>query len=303
MLLTISIPAWGDAFLDIFERKTLPTLRAAVAAADGLDEVLAIVHTDQPERVTALSGDQLYLVPAALPSGAQWFQRLSAAHRAVISTAAPGTAVALLTADMAISADAFIGCARAFEQGRKLVCCNATRAVLEDFEPFTRSGRELSEWGWKHRHSMTDNITWPEGRSDDLHRVYFEGAGGVVARQWMPHPLAVMIDGRPLDFSPTIDCDLTARFRREEIHLVTSPDDLAAIELSPREKLTPSRDADEPPERMDLPPMRERYAHKEIQHRIYSWLLAQRIVVSGVGDGCADDEAVAPLLQRYNPGG
>jgi hypothetical protein len=270
-------------------------LRAAVNHDLFQERAAVIVHTDTP----ALSYKGMPVFTRPLPCSGQWFEIMSACHRSVLYDAAVGDVVVLLTADMVLSTNALASCKRAFAQGRKLVCCNATRAVLEEFKPFTRDGRMLSEWGWQHRHKMTGDITWPNGTSDDLHRVYFESSAGVVTRQTMPHPLAVKIDGRPLDFSPTIDCDLTTCFRREEIHLVTSPDDLAVVELSPREKAYPSRDAREPPERMGLPPMSERYASKEIQHRLYSWLLAHRITVSGVADGCSDDEAVEPLLTRY----
>ena len=48
--------------------------------------------------------------------------------------------------------------------------------------------------------------------------------------------MAVLISGRQLSFTPTVDANLLLNFAVEEIYLVCSPDELALVELSPLEK-------------------------------------------------------------------
>jgi hypothetical protein len=125
---------------------------------------------------------------------------------------------------------------------------------------------------------------------EDLCRVYFEDGPTAVCRLWLAHPLALAIDGRLLPFGPTIDCNLVCSFRPAEIHLVTSPDELAVVELSPRMKITGSRDADEPPARLDLGPMSLRYGRqRRLDTDVYRSMLSQRIIVAGPDRDCGDE--------------
>jgi hypothetical protein len=291
----ISVPAWGDEFTARFGAIGLPMLRAAAARLN--DDRKLIVHTDRPEMMEKFYSDVLPVEVRPVPGGQQWFHSLSRAHREVISMACIDDVVVFLTADMTVSENALTACGDAFQRGKRLVCCNATRAIDEGLLPHRPSSRALSEWGWFHRHDMTKACTWPTGTDEDLPRVYFERGGNVVARLYLPHPLAVVIDGRPLHFAPTVDCDLIANFEPEEIHMVTSPDELAALELSPRSKLSGSRDAHEPPARPSRTPMPERYANQNLGHRIYRWAVSHRVVVCGASIDCGDADAVAQLLR------
>jgi hypothetical protein len=281
----ISIPAWGDEFVGRLAA-SLPGLR--VAAAQVGEPTVLITHTDNPERLT--STERLPIVAKPVPEGRQWFDRMSAAHADVLRQARPGEIVVLLTADMIVSDNAFAACRNVFASGKKIVCCNATRAIADLLPPEGGTSRELSEWGWRHRHHITRNCTWPDGQIDDLSRVYFENGPNVACRLWLAHPLAVVIDGRPLPFKPTIDCDLVCNFRKEEIHVSTSPDELAVLELSPAAKRFGSRDADEPPARTDLGPLWKRYGKgPPLAPPLYRWILSHRIVVAGTGEDCGDE--------------
>jgi hypothetical protein len=293
----VSVPVWGQRFVDVFCAAGLPMLRAAARALG--ESVTLIAHTDAPDWLSRHRTPELAIETRPVPAGQQWFHCMSRAHRDVMRIAKPGEVVVLLTADMVISANTLTACRDAlFGRHKKLVCCNATRVKDEGVLPHGAGSRDLSEWGWSHRHAMAAACTWPDGRAADLSRVYFQAGPNVAARLWLAHPLALLADGRALPFMPTIDSDLVANFEPAEVHLVTSPDELAVIELSPPSKTSGSRDADEPPERTDLPPLSKRYAGQHLEHSIYRWMLAQRIVIVGTGEGCGDDEAVKGILGR-----
>jgi hypothetical protein len=102
--------------------------------------------------------------------------------------------------------------------------------------PDTTNAAKLLEWAWDNRHQLTADASYPNGKAVDLSRVYFDVDGYVIARLALPHPLAVLVDGRTLPFSPTIDANLIQNFHPSEIHLETQPDALALVELSPVDK-------------------------------------------------------------------
>ena len=146
----ISVPVWGDGFIERFKNVGLPLLRAA-AEAFNQDLVKLVIHTDQPERFVNIG---IRVQVAGLPAGAQWFNTLSRSHGHVMTMADSADVVVLLTADMAISTDALTACARHFGQGKRLVCCNGLRVLDSGVLPYRPKARQLSEWGWQHRHPM-----------------------------------------------------------------------------------------------------------------------------------------------------
>ena len=281
----ISVPVWGDEFIDRFKNVGLPLLRIAAEQLRG-DNVMLVVHTDQPLRFINLGMSNRVTCP---PAGAQWFNTLSRCHSEVIKMAKPGDAVVLLTADMAISIDALVACKRRFAQGKRLICCNGLRVLDSGVLPYRPTARVLSEWGWQNRHPMVHACTWPSGDSADLTRVYFQNGKNAVCRLWLPHPLAFAPDGRQLTFAPTIDCDLITHFKPGESHLVVDVDELSAIELSPATKMRGSYDHDEKEQPFNRASMPERYAKLKVGHEMYRWALSHRVVVSGSGEGCGDD--------------
>ena len=296
----VAIPAWGTEFVDVLCRVALPAL---ARAAKG-HTVRVIVHTDQPKTVLNAAPHEwpIRVEPWKVSGEGQWFERMSQAHRAVLREAGAGEAVMLLTADMLVSDNIFTACEKQFAAGKKLIACNVTRAVKGSFfrAPEGLSSRQLSEWGWDRRHDMTRDCTWPYGLATDLHRVYFAKDGNVVTRTWMPHPIALLADGRDLPFSPTIDANLIHNYRRDEIHVVTGPAELAVMELSPWDKRQPSRDMNEPGP-VKAGPMWRRYRSREVywtwlKKPLNQWLIGHRILVRGEMVDCGDAEAVRNAL-------
>ena len=291
----IAVPCWGAKYCDVFTSVGLPMLREAARQLG--ETVRVLVYTDEPSLIQRHTSAPLSLETYPVPAGQQWFHSMSRAHRDTFGQAQRGDVVISLTADMTISANALVACRRIFASGKKLVCVNATRTRDSQVLPRHPSSRELSEWAWENRHPIVRDCTWPDGRADDLCRIYFENGPNAVCRLWLAHPLALENDGRRIDFNPTIDCNVVTNYQPHEVYVVTDPDELCAIELSPDDKAEGRRDEDEPPARTGLPPLSERYRLlTKISPEVYRHVLRHRIIIAGLGEGCGDDEAVKDLL-------
>lgn len=292
----ISVPVWGEKFVDVFRMAGLPALNKAVAVLAG-DDVRIILHTDAGDWQTAVPVE----VRPPAPAGS-WDGTMSAAHRDCLDMAQPGDAVVLMTADMILSENALSACRVRFaEFGQKLVCCHCTRAITErwrDAPPADLSSRSLARWGWDNRHDLVRAVTWPDGHSADLSRMYFERDGNVVAREWLPHPLALVKDGRGLPFGPTIDCDLTRNFNLDEIHLSESSDEMAIIDLSPADKFVMTREEFEA-RFSDGCSMGEILSRQHLAHDVYRHFLTFRLGLVGEKVDCGDEEAVRQVVADH----
>lgn len=239
----ISAPVWGERYVEEFCATALPALDQAVEhlrrSADlSYDpDVRVVVHTDQPERIAGASGSPIECRP--IPAGARDFDCMSQAHREVLGMALRGDVVVLLTAGAIISARGLSYCAERLAENDRLraVLCAVPRVLAQGQVPDIEDAQGLMDWGWQNRHPMVDECTWPGGRSADLSRTFFVGDGGVVVtRQFLPHPLAIRIDGRPLRFTPTIDANLIHCFDMTEMHVATDCRELAMLKLTPADK-------------------------------------------------------------------
>lgn len=239
----ISASVWGERYVEEFCATALPALDRAVehlrrsADLDYDPDVRVVVHTDQPERIAGASGSSIECRP--VPAGARDFDCMSQAHREVLGMALRGDVVVLLTAGAIISARGLRYCADRFAENERLrgVLCAVPRVLAQGQVLDTEDAQGLMDWGWQNRHPMVDECTWPEGRSADLSRAFFTGAdGAVITRQFLPHPLAVKIDGRPLRFTPTIDANLIHCFEPVEMHVTPDCRELAMLKLTPADK-------------------------------------------------------------------
>lgn len=237
----VSVPVWGERYVEEFCAVALPALTRAVDALraapgrEGLD-VRLVVHTDQAERVRAATSVPVDSRP--VPAGARDFDCMSQAHREALSLGLLGDVAVLMTAGAVISERGLLYCAGVLDNPQKfLVLCAVPRVLAEGALPDTADARSLMEWAWVNRHPMTVECTWPHGRSRDLSRTFFVGPlGSLVTRQALPHPLAVRIDRRPLRFTPTVDANLIHCFDPTEMHVATMSDELAVLKLSPADK-------------------------------------------------------------------
>ncbi len=287
----IALPVWGEHYIDIFERATLPALREALVRLD--KPVVVIVHTDQADRVSRmLDGIVFEVHPVPGPDNA--FESLSNAHRFVLQQAQIGERVCLLTADLVISRDMLVNCESHFQKGKKLVCCMGMRVCDDEMPPDTKSGHALLSWGWDHRHPMTMECTWPDGKSYDVWRMYFEKGSEVACRLALPHPIAlVKKNNAEIRFNPTIDVNVAFNFSPSDTHLITEPSEGAMIELSPRDK-----------EFIYTEPMLKRLqrslpscpAFVKIVNPRHRMFFRKQIIIKGKGGDCGDKQVMDVLV-------
>jgi hypothetical protein len=286
----ISVPVWGSRYVDIFCSTALPALRAAVAHL--ADDVRLVVHTDQASRIADVAGN-LPVEPRPVPGGFNWSDSLSRAHRDVLAMACQGDVVVPLAADMVMSEGALVACRGHLAHGKKLIACAGMRVLDQGAIPKSYTGAELLAWGWANRHPMTRECTWPLGNSKDVSRLYFENGENVACRLYLPHPLAVLVDGRPIHFHPTIDANAINNFSASDIHLVTDPNDLAVVELSPADKgfetTAPLGER-----------LRELRCENAMINPMHRWLLTHRIVIRGANEDCGDDYVAGQMVANQN---
>lgn len=233
----ISVPVWGERYVSEFCAAAQPTLDRAVAALEATGvEVRVLLYTDQPVRVLGSGRTSSECRP--VPAGARDFDCMSQAHRDTMNAALCGDVVVFLTAGVIISEQGLVHCAEVLRDARlRAVLCAVPRVLAQGQIPDTSDAQKLMRWAWENRHPMTSECTYPGGRSTDLSRTYYMGSGGgVVTRVFLPHPLAVRITGRPLSFTPTVDCNLINNFDVSEMHMVQDSARLAMVKLTPADK-------------------------------------------------------------------
>lgn len=233
----ISVPVWGESYVNEFASASQPSLDRAVAALVSLGvEARIILYTDQPQRLLGSGGPSTECRP--VPSGARDFDCMSQAHRDTMNSALHGDVVVLLTAGTIISEQGLVYCLDALSNPQKrVVLCAVPRVLAQGQLPDTSDAQVLMRWAWENRHPMTSACTYPDGRSVDLSRTYYpDSRGGVVTRVFLPHPLAVKMLGRPPSFTPTVDCNLMNNFDPSELHMATDCLRLAMVKLTPADK-------------------------------------------------------------------
>lgn len=275
--------------MEEFCATTLPALIRATNALVSARraEVRLIIHTDCPERVEGVAGPSAEL--RAPPAGMQYFDCMSQAHREVLSMGLRGDVVVPLTAGAVISEQGLVYCADVLDNDRlKVILCAVPRVLSVGPIPDTGDAGHFMRWAMDNQHPMTKECTWPHGRSVDLSRTFFRSGGSIVTRLALPHPLAIRMDGRRPNFTPTIDANLIQCYDPIEMHMAVDCDRLALIKLTPADK------AFQRSERT----MRERLENYElrIDDSVQRWCLGHKVVLAGKPRDCGDDEFIEHML-------
>lgn len=294
----VALPAWGERCVRVCSEETLPALVAALMELRRPTRIM--LYTDSAQLIARAESLLLHaqewcsVLPRPVLGGQdRGFVALSACHNDAMEQAHHGERVLLLTADMIVSREVLVTCEQQALRGMRAIACVAMRALEGRGAPIGASGAELLEWAWAHRHRMTRECTWPDGRSYDLWRMYFEKNGEVGARAFLPHPLVVVPAALSIVFGPTIDVNLLGCFSQAETYLITRPEEGAAVELSPPDK-----------EFVETEPMHERFVTSEhsappfmtqtnARHRMF---FGKRVVICGSGGDCGDAAVVERML-------
>ena len=194
-----------------------------------------------------------------------------------------------LNADIIVSRETFHAVNRRFSAGKKMIFCAAIRTLPAAPAPRDIGSSDLLKWALKNQHPLTACAFYGEGNSRILAIILFRDGDAVALRGFHLHPLAIRND-MPLTFSSTVDWDLGTNFPREDVHVVTDPQELSLAEISPADKswsmgATPFTDADilEWAERRTIP--------------FHWWLFRHRIVLRGDGS-FADKDLEKRLRSR-----
>ena len=225
----ITVPCWGEKYIERYISATLPAVNAALEHATG--EVRFIVHTDKPDAFdqSAFRG----LVEFRPIEIGDCYETYGQANREALASAKPGEHIMLTGCDTIVSREFFQACELRFAQGYRCILGTAARTVAESHEiPTGAPSRELLDWSFSHRHPATDGCFWGTGRNIVTWAIYFEGPNGTVCRSFHLPPFAVMAD-RPLWFhGTTVDLDLVERFKFKELFVITDPDECSFAEIS-----------------------------------------------------------------------
>jgi hypothetical protein len=287
----ISVPVWGTDYVRTFVEIAAPALRIAARRLVG---ARFIIHTDAPDAVRdALGGLQGFPVNVRPVPAKPTYVALQEGHAEAIREAAPGDRVVLLNADLVVSANFFARIDEHFAAGRRAVVLLGIRTVIDASRGPGRlapgaAPRALLEWAWANRHQIIRDLEWPQATSMLPTNLFFARGGSVVARGFHLHPAAI-IKHDAIAFSSTIDGDLLDYFAREDIHVVTDPDDCAMLEVSPAERRFPVQ----PP---GLSPARVAASMATRASATHRWLATHRIGVVGPVIDCGDSEVVAAVL-------
>lgn len=242
----ISIPAWGAERRATAVDGPLQSVFAALRQAR-VERPLIIVNTDAlgpfAECVLTMQRDHVpdaevrfYSISPATKPGMPSYLRFGDCHQQAIDLAAPGDRVALLCADMSVSIEAFAAAETIFGRGKRLILAAASSTVGR--APIT-SARELLTWSLDNLTPMCRDLFWHEGKGSFPWCVYFRHEHGVDFRGFHLHPFAV-VKHEGLTFrGATSDLYLSEEFPTEQVHIVTSPDELALVERSGADRRRP----------------------------------------------------------------
>lgn len=298
----IGIPVWGQRYRDVFVTCAWPALVVAINRL-GVG-VKVIIHTDDAQDLfsrmlpCALAALDFYKVPAESK-----YVALQQSHGDAINKATLGDKVVLLNADIVVSGNLLTRCEEHFNAGKQAVVLIGIRTLQGEAPPVGAEPRALLEWAWRHRHQIIRDLEWGTGCSVLPTNLFFVASKGVVCRAFHQHPVA-LLKTKEFRFISTIDGDLLDHVPQGTIHVVTSPDDLSMLEISPAEKAFG----------VNRSPIATTFvAHAMLSRAspLHRWLFQQRIVVTGELEGDYDSKVAHGVLtemnrldaqQRHSPG-
>ncbi len=285
----VIIPAWGDRHITALERAGLPAIKEAGRGLPG--RLRFIVHTDDPRRLgIAFRGqDVAFRQP---PQEMNRYLRMSGCHRAALEEVEDGECVALINADMVPSVEVFHAAEARYAEGKRLVISMGIRTMAgKELPPIAARAADLLRWSWSHPHTWTTDCIYESGHSRIPSVVFFEKDGNVIMHGFHLHPFA-FINDRPLTFSTTADLDLAELFTADEMHIVTSADEMSFAEISPIAK-----DLGRQTDNLTVKSIARWASHTLPLHQ---WQFGHPIAIIGDGSDIGDRAACAEIIEEIN---
>lgn len=231
--LFIAIPAWGEYYVDLAVRFTVPAVIAALQSFNP-DLVTFIIHTDDEVSFKkAIGAYRTNFMPVlkAAPAPRRPRARLDdshwvafkQAHKDALNVTPLGAICVLLNSDIVCSREAFVFASAEIEKGKKAVVSVGIRTTIEGNEgpPIGADAETLFKWIWGHRHHITEECIWGRGRSQHPTILFFDdGAGNVEMRGWHLTPMFVLKD-RDVRFKGTIDDDMLGHYSDDEVSFMS----------------------------------------------------------------------------------
>lgn len=290
---------WGGWYFDLFERAMLPSLLAALAKVDGPWRF--IVHTNDTVRVQKIFEDYLDRVEILeLAVGVDQYVCFGEAHKEGLRLAQVDEVVCLLPADVIVSQECFAACEQRFafrpnQPQIKVVGIHGFRTLID---PAMVKGpmlaRNLLDLGIRYMHPTTHHSFWHVGFSGHNSAVYFAGRYGITAHVFHLHPFAIVKEEKRPTFRErsTADQHLLEDYADEEIHIVTHPDEMAVVEISPPWKQHPHAPHlfVNQPRVLDWATGANRVTEQECR------FFARAITLWGEADGSQEESAVKEIL-------
>lgn len=287
----ISVPVWGQSYYLTFKNYTAPAIKAALEGFD--HQVRILIHTDMVDEMRHLWWG--YNLEIRNVGKKPTYVTLQESHADAIQSARIDERVCLLNADIVISKNMFSHCEELMLAGKNAVVTSGIRTAFSKdlLYPIGEEPRKLLEWAWANRHQIIKDLEWGSGCSMLPTNLFFTSVGNVVLRGFHLHPIVVRKRG-PISFISTIDGDLLEHFPKDSIHVVTSPDEVSMLEISPPERRFPVG--------RPLTPVAVAASMKSRASMLHQWLFTHRIIIKGDGTGCNDEpvaKEVLEFLRRY----
>jgi hypothetical protein len=250
--IVIACPAWGKYNIGIACRFTIPAVLASLKESNFTD-VTFLIHTDDKVPFKEAIGQHkirfMDLLPMTTPVGLKdgkmprlpdnYWWAFKQAHKDAINVTPQGAICTLLNADVIVSRECFSYVERELTHGKKVVASVGIRTQIEDNNgpPVGVSAKELFTWIWSHLHHISKECIWDKGCSHHPTILFFEDGENVEMRCFHLTPMFVLKD-RALTFKGTIDDDLLAAYRDDEVRYITDGA-VAFAEISPNWKEHP----------------------------------------------------------------
>ena len=238
--LCISVPCWGEFYRNLFINTVLPAQAMALEIANAPFHY--IIHTDEDEEVfkairNTFSKKPLYEGISFFPvAKAEKYEAFGKAHQEALFHAEMNSVVVLTDADLIWSMNTLAAAIKLFHSTKKkLILYCVPRILLQD--PILRiadfRAHTLAHIAAEHLHPINKELIWGRGRSRTPSSIMFQEGMNLSTNAFHLVPLALVKD-RNILFEGTHDDGLVAQFQREDIHVVTHPNEgMVGVELSP----------------------------------------------------------------------